>query len=180
MAQSCSWPFLGAPVISEAGTAPNVAALVYICALVPDKDESVNTYTASFPADGPQPILPPRDGFLFLDRDKFHTSFAADVPADFSRPIRRCRGVWSPRWAGHRPRLADEAKLVPSYDRRPDDPPASPAHHVGAGRLHRSRGGGQSLVLRVAGGFCRLAHQTGRVRRRFAPVTDPNRQNSLV
>ena len=25
--------------------------------------------------------LPPRDGFLFLDRDKFHASFAADVPA---------------------------------------------------------------------------------------------------
>ena len=27
------------------------------------------------------PILPPQDGFLFLDRDKFHDSFAADLPA---------------------------------------------------------------------------------------------------
>jgi pimeloyl-ACP methyl ester carboxylesterase len=26
------------------------------------------------------PILPPHDGFLFLDRDKFAASFAADVP----------------------------------------------------------------------------------------------------
>ena len=33
------------------------------------------------PPDGPQPpILPPRDGFLLLDRDKFHASFAADLP----------------------------------------------------------------------------------------------------
>jgi pimeloyl-ACP methyl ester carboxylesterase len=28
------------------------------------------------------PILPPKDGFLFLDRDKFHASFAGDLPAD--------------------------------------------------------------------------------------------------
>jgi len=28
------------------------------------------------------PILPPQDGFLFLDRDKFHDSFAADIPAE--------------------------------------------------------------------------------------------------
>jgi pimeloyl-ACP methyl ester carboxylesterase len=73
----------GGAVISEAGTDPKVAALVYICAFAPDKDESVNTLIAGFPADGPQPpILPPRDGFLFLDRDKFHASFATDVPGD--------------------------------------------------------------------------------------------------
>src|SRR5579862_174432 len=73
----------GGAVITEAGTHPNVAALVYVCAFAPDKDESVNTLIAGFPTDGPQPpILPPTDGFLFLDRDKFHASFAADVPAD--------------------------------------------------------------------------------------------------
>ena len=73
----------GGAVITEAGTDQNVAALVYICAFAPDKDESVSTLIAGFPADGPQPpILPPRDGFLFLDRDKFHASFAADLPAD--------------------------------------------------------------------------------------------------
>ena len=72
----------GGAVISEAGTHPDVAALVYICAFAPGKDESVNTLLGGFPADGPQPpILPPRDGFLFLDRDKFHASFAADLPA---------------------------------------------------------------------------------------------------
>jgi pimeloyl-ACP methyl ester carboxylesterase len=73
----------GGAVITEAGTHPNVAALVYIAAFAPDKGESVNSLIAGFPAGGPQPpILPPRDGFLFLDRDKFHASFAADVPAD--------------------------------------------------------------------------------------------------
>ena len=72
----------GGAVITEAGTDPNVAALVYIAAFVPDRDESVNTLIAGFPQDGPQPpILPPRDGFLFLDRDKFHASFAGDLPA---------------------------------------------------------------------------------------------------
>ena len=72
----------GGAVITEAGTDPNVAALVYIAAFAPDKDESVNTLLAGFPADAPQPpILPPKDGFLFLDRNKFHASFAADLPA---------------------------------------------------------------------------------------------------
>ena len=73
----------GGAVITEAGTDPNVAALVYIAAFAPDKDESVNTLIATYPQGAPQPpILPPRDGFLFLDRDKFHASFAADVPAE--------------------------------------------------------------------------------------------------
>jgi len=73
----------GGAVITEAGTHPDVAALVYITAFAPDKGESVNTLIAGFPADGPQPpILPPTDGFLFLDRDKFHASFAGDLPAE--------------------------------------------------------------------------------------------------
>jgi pimeloyl-ACP methyl ester carboxylesterase len=73
----------GGAVISEAGTHDKVEALVYIAAFAPDKDESVNTLLGGFPADGLQPpILPPRDGFLLLDREKFPASFAADVPAD--------------------------------------------------------------------------------------------------
>jgi pimeloyl-ACP methyl ester carboxylesterase len=73
----------GGAVITEAGTHDKVAALVYIAAFAPDQGESVNTLIAGFPADGPQPpILPPKDGFLFLDRDKFPASFAGDLPAD--------------------------------------------------------------------------------------------------
>jgi pimeloyl-ACP methyl ester carboxylesterase len=73
----------GGAVITEAGTDPKVAALVYIAAFAPDKGESVNTLIAD-PAPGAPvpPILPPREGFLFLDREKFRDSFAADVNAE--------------------------------------------------------------------------------------------------
>jgi len=73
----------GGAVITEAGNNPNVAALVYIAAFAPDAGESVNTLIADPPPGAPvPPILPPQDGFLFLDRDKFHASFAADIPAE--------------------------------------------------------------------------------------------------
>ena len=76
----------GGVVITEAGTHDNVAALVYIAAFVPDKGESVNTLIADPPPGAPvPPILPPRDGFLFLDRDKFAASFAGDLPAQHAR-----------------------------------------------------------------------------------------------
>jgi pimeloyl-ACP methyl ester carboxylesterase len=71
----------GGAVITEAGTDPKVAALVYIAGFAPDKGESVNTLIANPPPGAPvPPILPPQDGFLFLDREKFAGSFAGDVP----------------------------------------------------------------------------------------------------
>jgi pimeloyl-ACP methyl ester carboxylesterase len=73
----------GGAVITEAGSHERVAGLVYITAFAPDQGESVSTLLGTFPHDGPQPpILPPVDGFLFLDREKFAESFAADLPAD--------------------------------------------------------------------------------------------------
>jgi pimeloyl-ACP methyl ester carboxylesterase len=73
----------GGAVITEAGTHPNVAALVYIAGFMPDAGESVNTLIADPPPGAPvPPILPPQDGFLMLDREKFHASFAADLPVD--------------------------------------------------------------------------------------------------
>jgi pimeloyl-ACP methyl ester carboxylesterase len=72
----------GGAVITEAGTHDKVAALGYIAAFAPDTGESVNTLIADPPPGAPvPPILPPKDGFLFLDRDKFHASFAGDLPA---------------------------------------------------------------------------------------------------
>ena len=85
----------GGAVITEAGLDEKVAALVYITAFAPDKGESVNTLIAGFPADGPQPpILPPRDGFLFLDRDKFHASFAGDLPAGLAAFMAHSQVPW--------------------------------------------------------------------------------------
>jgi pimeloyl-ACP methyl ester carboxylesterase len=73
----------GGAVITEAGNHERVAGLVYITAFAPDQGESVASLIGTFPQDGPQPpILPPVDGFLFLDREKFAESFAADLPAD--------------------------------------------------------------------------------------------------
>jgi len=70
----------GGAVITEAGTDPNVAALVYITAFALDKGESVNTLIANPPPGAPvPPILPPNGGYLFLDKAKFAASFAGDV-----------------------------------------------------------------------------------------------------
>jgi pimeloyl-ACP methyl ester carboxylesterase len=70
----------GGVVITEAGTDPNVAGLVYVAAFAPDKGESVASLIKD-PAPGAPvpPILPPQDGFLLLDPAKFAASFAADV-----------------------------------------------------------------------------------------------------
>src|SRR5439155_5625078 len=73
----------GGAVVTEAGNHPKVAALVYIAAFAPDAGESVNTLIADPPPGAPvPPILPPQDGYLFLDKAKFHAAFAADVEAD--------------------------------------------------------------------------------------------------
>jgi len=75
----------GGAVITEAGTHPKVAALVYIAAFAPDGGESVNTLIADPPPGAPvPPILPPQDGFLFLDKEKFAASFAADVKPELA------------------------------------------------------------------------------------------------
>ena len=67
-------------VITEAGTDPNVAGLVYITAFAPDKGESVNTLIANAPPGTPvPPLLPLKDGYLFLDKVKFPDAFAGDV-----------------------------------------------------------------------------------------------------
>jgi pimeloyl-ACP methyl ester carboxylesterase len=70
----------GGAVITEAGNDPKVAALVYISAFAPDKGESVASLIKDPPPGAPvPPILPPQDGYLSLDKEKFPASFAADV-----------------------------------------------------------------------------------------------------
>ncbi len=73
----------GGAVITEAGNDPKVAKLVYIAGFAPDKGESVATLIKDPQPGAPvPPILPPQDGFLFLDKEKFQASFAADVDAE--------------------------------------------------------------------------------------------------
>jgi len=73
----------GGAVITEAGSDPRVIGLVYIAAFAPDDGESVNTLIAN-PAPGAPvpPILPPVNGYLFLDKAKFADAFAGDVDLD--------------------------------------------------------------------------------------------------
>ena len=62
----------GGVVITEAGNDPKVAGLVYIAAFAPDKGESVSSLIKDPPPGAPvPPILPPQDGYLFLDKAKF-------------------------------------------------------------------------------------------------------------
>jgi pimeloyl-ACP methyl ester carboxylesterase len=85
----------GGVVASEAGTDPKVAGVVYIAAFAPDKGESIATLIAN-PAPGAPvpPILPPQDGFLFLDKVKFAASFAADVRPDLAQFMADSQVPW--------------------------------------------------------------------------------------
>ena len=75
----------GGVVVSEAGNDTKVKGLVYIAAFAPDRGESVTSLIAN-PAPGAPvpPILPPQEGFLFMDRSKFAASFAADVDPELA------------------------------------------------------------------------------------------------
>ena len=85
----------GGAVITEAGNDPKVAALVYLTAFVPDKGESVNSLLANPPPNAPvPPILPPKDGFLFLDRAKFSAAFAGDVDANTAQFMAKSQVPW--------------------------------------------------------------------------------------
>jgi pimeloyl-ACP methyl ester carboxylesterase len=73
----------GGVVITEAGNDPKVAALVYIAAFAPDAGESVASLIQNPPPGAPvPPIMPPQDGYLFLDKAKFPAAFAADVDSE--------------------------------------------------------------------------------------------------
>ena len=75
----------GGVVITEAGNDPKVAGLVYITAFAPDKGESAASLIKSAPPGAPAPpILPPQDGYIFLDKAKFSAFFAADVNPDLA------------------------------------------------------------------------------------------------
>ncbi|WP_238017245.1 alpha/beta hydrolase [Dactylosporangium sp. AC04546] len=148
----------GGAVISEAGTHEKVAALVYIAAFAPDKGESVNTLIADPPPGAPvPPILPPVDGFLFLDRDKFHHSFAGDLPAERAAFLADSQLPWGvdalagavnePAW-----RTRPSWYLVATDDRM-IPPPAQRAMSERAG----------STVVEVAGSHAVYESQPGAV-----------------
>jgi len=85
----------GGAVVTEAGTHDKVAGLVYIAAFAPDQGESVGSLIADPPPGAPvPPILPPQDGFLFLDRERFAASFAADVSPELAAFMADAQVPW--------------------------------------------------------------------------------------
>lgn len=85
----------GGAVITEAGNDPKVAGLVYITAFAPDAGESVSSLIKDPPPGAPvPPILPPQDGYLLLDREKFAASFAADVDEEKAEFMAQSQVPW--------------------------------------------------------------------------------------
>ncbi len=73
----------GGVVIFEAGTEAKGKSLVYVATFAPVAGEYVSSLIANpLPGAPAPPILPPLDGFLFLDNAKVAQSFAADVRPD--------------------------------------------------------------------------------------------------
>lgn len=71
-----SW---GGTVITEAGNHPTVAGLVYVSALAPDSNENTSKQYEGFAATPDFVIDVGKDGFGFLNHDKFTIGFAADA-----------------------------------------------------------------------------------------------------
>jgi len=74
----------GGAVITEAGTDPSVAGLVYIAAHMPDAGENEADDGKRFPSDLSKStaIKKTADGFTYLDPAQFHEYFAADLTAE--------------------------------------------------------------------------------------------------
>jgi len=156
----------GGAVITEAGTHPKVAALVYIAAFAPDKGESVTTLIADPPPGAPvPPILPPQDGFLFLDREKFAASFAADISAEQAAFMADSQVPWGvgalsgavsePAWRG-KPSwylVATEDRMIP--------PPAQRAMSERAGATEVEVAGSHAIYLSQPQAVAALIKQAG-------------------
>jgi pimeloyl-ACP methyl ester carboxylesterase len=142
----------GGVVVTESGMHDKVAGLVYIAAFAPDAGESVNTLIADPPPGAPvPPILPPQDGFLFLDREKFAESFAADLPAELAAFMADSQVPWGlealngtisePAW-----RSKPSWYLVASDDRM-IPPPAQRAMSERAGSTVTEAAGSHSIYV---------------------------------
>jgi pimeloyl-ACP methyl ester carboxylesterase len=153
----------GGVVITEAGTDERVVGLVYVAAFAPDKGESVNTLIADPPPGAPvPPILPPRDGFLFLDRDKFAASFAGDLPLQEAQFMADSQVPWGvdalaatvsdPGW-----RVKPSWYLVATDDHM-IPPPAQRAMSERAGSTVVESPGSHSVYLSQPGATAGLIH----------------------
>ena len=164
----------GGAVITEAGTHEKVAGLVYIAAFAPDKGESVSTLIADPPPGAPvPPILPPQDGFLFLDREKFASSFAADVPEGLASFMADAQVPWGldalngsvsqPAW-----RVKPSWYLVATDDHM-IPPPAQRAMSARAGSTVVEAPGSHAIYVSHPGAVATLIEQAAAALTAVAP-----------
>jgi pimeloyl-ACP methyl ester carboxylesterase len=159
----------GGVVVTEAGTHPNVAGLAYIAAFAPDAGESVSSLIKDPPPGAPvPPILPPQDGFLFLDRAKFQASFAGDLDTDTAEFMADSQVPWgvealdgkitTPAW------LTKPSWYLVATDDRMIPPPAQRAMSKRAGSTVVELPGSHSIYVSqpgpVAALIARAANET--------------------
>src|SRR5258705_489343 len=129
----------GGAVITEAGSDQSVAGLVYIAAFAPDKGESVASLIKDpVPGAPVPPIMPPQDGFLFLDKAKFAAAFAADVAPDAAAFMADAQVPWGvealsgaitePAWRGKPTwyHVSTDDKMIPPEGQRAASPQPRP------------------------------------------------------
>ena len=88
-----SW---GGAVITQVGTDPKVAALVYVAAGAPDRGQSFAQMSQPFPAAAVTPEIPPGCmGFLTLTAAGVNTDPAPDLPAAERRVLLATQGDWA-------------------------------------------------------------------------------------
>jgi len=73
----------GGMIITDAGDDPNVKALVYVAALLPDVGDTVLSLAKTMKAPNDD-VKQTKDGYLYLHPAKFAADFAADVPPNTS------------------------------------------------------------------------------------------------
>ncbi|SFC02156.1 alpha/beta fold hydrolase [Spirosoma endophyticum] len=88
-----SW---GGVVISQAGTDPKVAGLVYVAAFAPDDNESLVDASKAFPpTPGLAEAKPDAAGFLALTAKGIHEDFCPDLPLAERKIVLATQGPWA-------------------------------------------------------------------------------------
>ena len=129
----------GGAVITEAGTDPNVAALVYIAAFAPRHrriGKHAHCRPAARRARAALRCRPETASCSWTGRSsrlvrRRRARRAGGLHGRLTSPVGRRR----PGRTDHRPCMAHQAELVHDHNPRPDDPPARAARHVRASRL---------------------------------------------
>jgi Predicted hydrolases or acyltransferases (alpha/beta hydrolase superfamily) len=86
----------GGIVITEAGNHPNVAGLVYVCALVPDDGQSATDVIQPYPPSPGNAEFKLDDfGFLTISQKGIHDHFAQDVPEEQRQVIFATQVPWA-------------------------------------------------------------------------------------